>query len=232
MPRKTSATTDTVTFNGIKFNRYPNSKNRSDRKYYRPAANYIRQGICYLHQEIWKAAYGPIPEGHHIHHIDRNPLNNHIDNLESKPSGSHLSEHQIERTHSVLPDGRTVGQAHLDSVRHLSAEWHRSAAGRAWHRRHARKIFSTEARPVRVKLCDNCGSKFETKDLLNREKSFCSNRCKSAFRRKSGLDDVERVCSVCKSSFTTNKYSKQFTCSRVCGARTHGDKIIESHGRL
>lgn len=59
-----------------------------------------------------------------------------------------------------------------------------------------------------------CGKKFEgTANGVNR---FCSNKCKSKFRRDSGIDDEYRICKVCGKKFKTNKYSKAKTCSRSC----------------
>jgi len=35
----------------------------------------------YLHRYIWEQAYGPIPAGHFVDHIDRDTTNNSLDNL-------------------------------------------------------------------------------------------------------------------------------------------------------
>jgi hypothetical protein len=34
------------------------------------------------HDLVWEAAYGPIPHGFLVHHIDENKLNNRLDNLQ------------------------------------------------------------------------------------------------------------------------------------------------------
>lgn len=47
---------------------------------------------------------------------------------------------------------------------------------------------------------------------------FCSNNCKSAYRRKSGVDNEERICKICGEIFITNKYSKAKVCSKKCSA--------------
>jgi hypothetical protein len=45
---------------------------------------------------VWEKHYGPIPRGHVIHHIDRNPLNDSIDNLQALTRSEHAREHEIE----------------------------------------------------------------------------------------------------------------------------------------
>ena len=45
---------------------------------------------------IWEQAYGPVPQGHILHHKDRNPLNDMLDNLEALTRAEHLHEHKQE----------------------------------------------------------------------------------------------------------------------------------------
>src|ERR1700722_9087610 len=87
------AKSECIVFNGIKFRRYPEAKQASHRNYYSPASNYRRKGVGALHQEIWKAANGPIPLFCEIHHRDGNPLNNQLDNLECLTKSEHESAH-------------------------------------------------------------------------------------------------------------------------------------------
>jgi hypothetical protein len=47
-----------------------------------------------LHRLIWEDMFGPIPEGHVIHHIDGNPINNTLFNLKLMSSSDHSSLHQ------------------------------------------------------------------------------------------------------------------------------------------
>jgi len=214
MPKKAASTTDTVVFNGIRFHRYPNSKKRSERCYYRPSGNLIRDGVGYLHQEIWKARHGPIPEGCHIHHIDGNTLNNDIDNLECKSAGEHTSEHIQKYIASLGPEGR---KNHMDAIRPLASLWHKSAAGRKWHKVHAKRTFGRSGRKPVERNCFYCGKVYQTLDF-RKGRTFCSGNCRAAWRRHTGVDDEERVCLICGRSFLCNKYQKQRTCSRVCGA--------------
>ena len=47
----------------------------------------------FLHRLIYKLFCGDIPKGMHIHHKDKNPLNNSLTNLELKEAKQHLREH-------------------------------------------------------------------------------------------------------------------------------------------
>ncbi len=116
-------------FNGIKFRRYPDSKHKTHRSYFSPGGTDRQRGIGALHQEIWKAAHGPIPAGHHIHHVDENPLNNELSNLGCVPMREHFKHHNSEFT----PARKRAQQLATKAAR----AWHRSAEGLAWHRKHA-----------------------------------------------------------------------------------------------
>lgn len=204
------AKSECIYFNEIAFRRYPNSPRRSHRSYYSPNASARRRGIQALHQEIWKAHHGPIPDGHHIHHIDGNPLNNAIENLACLPAKQHLECHPVE------PKRLAQLRKHMAEIRELSKEWHSSPEGREWHRQHAKEALGN--RPLVACTCDHCGREYTTKNpTLSR---FCSNRCKSAWRRAQHLDDVERTCIICGKRFKANKYDEQEHCSQKCAAVT------------
>ena len=47
----------------------------------------------FLHRLVYKLFCGDIPKGMHIHHKDKNPLNNSLTNLELKEAKQHLREH-------------------------------------------------------------------------------------------------------------------------------------------
>lgn len=47
-----------------------------------------------LHRLIYEKEYGFIPSGYHIHHIDKNPLNNCLDNLEALTPYEHAQKHR------------------------------------------------------------------------------------------------------------------------------------------
>jgi endogenous inhibitor of DNA gyrase (YacG/DUF329 family) len=203
---------ESIKFNGITFRRYPESERRSDRVYFTPGAWDKARGVGRLHEEIWKAANGPIPEGHHIHHLDHDPLNNDLSNLAC------LSEAEHHSHHGNAEDGQTrlhspEHMAHLDSIRGAAAEWHSTPEGIEWHREHGRKVMAE--RPLLSGTCEQCGNAFLSKMPLR----FCSNSCKTAWRRASGLDDETRQCARCGADFTVNKYARKNYCSRSCASK-------------
>lgn len=198
---------ETITFNGIRFRRYPDSPRRSDSHYYRPDGRYIKRSVGYLHQEVWKFHNGDIPDGYHVHHRDGNPLNNDITNLECIPGFDHLSFHAKQQE----PD-----LEHLAAIRPLAAAWHGTEAGRELGRRNGERNWVL-LQP-RTYTCQHCGKVFERKSL--QPVKFCSNACKSAWRRAHHIDDEQRVCVVCGAAFTANHYDDTKTCSRKCAARS------------
>jgi uncharacterized CHY-type Zn-finger protein len=200
---------ESIVFNGTTFRRYPESKRRSDRVYFTPGIADKKKGFGRLHEEIWKHANGPIPEGFHIHHIDHDPLNNSLSNLESIPAADHHRHHSAsEESQERLASEEW--QDHLSTIRPMAAAWHSTPEGIEWHREHGKKVAAE--RPVLAGKCEQCGDAF----LSKMPDRFCSNKCKSAWRRDSGLDDVERVCGNCGNTFTVNKYRKTTSCSRTC----------------
>lgn len=157
---------------------------------------------------LWRAHYGPIPLGHHIHHRDGHPENNALANLECKPAFQHLSDHGRIVTPAKL--------ANLDAVRPMAAAWHGSDAGHAWHVVHGRATWA-DREPV-DRVCAVCGVTFA--DWTHRASvRFCGNNCKAAWRRRSRVDDVERICRICGTAFRASRYSITRCCSRQCGAR-------------
>lgn len=191
---------DLALFDGHKF--------RKDKRtgYYLSAKAHER-----LHRYIWEYYNGEIPDGYHIHHKDKDKSNNEIDNLVCIPAYDHLSRHAHDRLDSNYDD---VIRA-LEKARNTAPAWHKSEAGRAWHRQHALNMgFGTAKHEY---TCENCGKSFTAiKKETNR---FCSNACKSAYRRKSGVDNETRLCECCGKPFSANKYSTVRTCSRECRSR-------------
>ncbi len=98
-------------------------------------------------------------------------------------------------------------------VRPLADVWHGSEAGIEWHKKHGKETWLI--RESVQKVCEFCGSDFKTK--LHHQ-TWCSNKCKSAERRKSGIDDVNIICEKCGTQFKGNKYAKLRFCSRKCGS--------------
>jgi hypothetical protein len=84
---------DRVVYDGRSYFRYPNSKSRSYRLYYRRQRYNKTTGkreTELLHRTIWEKRHGKVPYDHLIHHKDGNSSNNALPNLECIPIRDHL----------------------------------------------------------------------------------------------------------------------------------------------
>lgn len=185
-------------FNGLKFTR------DEEKGYYLNST--IRER---LHRYVWKFYNGEIPEGSQIHHKDGDKSNNDILNLEIKTKSKHMALHMTERTKND-PQGFID---RMNYAREFASAWHGSEEGKAWHKKHFEEV--KEALYKRGEyVCEFCGKNFET--TISKANRFCSNKCKSAWRRQSGVDNETRTCKQCGKEFITNKYSSAETCSQSC----------------
>lgn len=162
-----------------------------------------------LHVYIWEKYNGSIPKGFLIHHKDHNKNNNDISNLMLIPKGKH-SEHHINEY--IKEHFNEMINNLNENARPEATEWHKSEKGKEWHKRNYEKIKDKFHQKEKY-TCEYCGKEFETLKGKNR---FCSNNCKSAWRRKEGLDNETRMCIICGREFITNRYSKAKTCSAEC----------------
>ncbi len=207
-----------IEYNGIRFRRYPKALSWTTRNYYRAAGNLAAQGIRLLHQEVWKATYGPIPPGHDIHHKDHNPLNNRPENLDCISRADHYTHHNTTSERELARIKQR--QANLDRLRHKAAKWHGTDEGHAWHSQHGLDVWQN--RQPQERTCDQCGKAFLSIWARTKGRAidrFCSNACKSRWRRAQGLDNVTRTCERCGQPFTVNKYQATRFCSRTCAAQ-------------
>lgn len=208
---------ETVEFNGRVYRRYPDSKHRSSRVYFHNARE-----LRWLHRDIWEHTNGPIPSGHHVHHKDGNPLNNSPDNLECITAAQHIREHADDerRAHTT--------RMLLERAVPKAAEWHRSEAGRAWHRENGKRAYANRT-PLPC-TCEVCGGSFASKVEGTR---ICSAKCHARKRRASGLDDITLTCPCCSREFRRNKYDRPGCCSLSC-AKRYGDQRkragVQPHG--
>jgi endogenous inhibitor of DNA gyrase (YacG/DUF329 family) len=194
-----------IEWNGTRYYSYPSSKLWSDR--------YFKYQGKLLHRELWRFYKGEIPSGHEIHHKDKNPANNDLDNLESIHKGDHIATYHKNLSLRQLIH---ITKSYRKFQR-KAKDWHRSGVGREWHRQHIKQQMETLQPTERT--CDNCGKSYQV--LWDRKVNrFCSNRCKTAARYTSGVDNVEYTCVVCGKVFVRNRYARgthQF-CSRQCSA--------------
>jgi hypothetical protein len=161
------------------------------------------------HQWVWINHHSIIPKEYHIHHRDENKSNNTIENLELIHKSRHIKLHMS----NLSPEKRKMLQENCERIRPLTKAWHASEEGLEWHRKHAEKckFGKWEARSY---ICEVCSKVFESTKRSNTK--FCTNACKSQYRRDSGIDNVSRICIGCKKEYFVNKYSKQKYCSKGC----------------
>jgi len=192
-----------IEYNGLKFN-------RDDKTGYYLSTTNVNGKRKRLHRYVWECNYGEIPKGYYIHHIDENKGNNSIENLELIKAGRHSKLHSTELATDEFKKKRKKNIK--ENALPKAIEWHKSEEGRAWHREHYKKGLGQMEKETFQ--CDYCGKEFQSISMGRNR--FCSNKCKSAWRRKSGIDDEERICVICNNKFITNKYSKAKTCSGRC----------------
>lgn len=199
-----------ITYLGIRFRRYPDATGWAERAYFTPGIADRQRGVRRLHEEIYRDHHGDPPEGWHVHHADGDHLNNDPTNLIALDPAHHQERHAEERRGKCTPMQADA----LALARVAAAEWHRSDVGRAWHREHGRTVW--QRREPRRLACDQCGQEYDTLARHGAER-FCSNACRAAARRASGMDDETRRCAICEAAFRVNRYAKTKTCSRSCG---------------
>lgn len=158
------------------------------------------------HVFVWKYHNGEVPKGFHVHHLNENKSDNRIENLQLMSKSEHIS------LHMSTDQKKSQSTEQANKVRHLTKEWHASAEGLEWHRIHGIKTW--QERKSFSGTCKVCSKQFETKTF---HQNFCSNACKSMWRRSQKIDYIEKKCPVCNKEYFTNKYSRSKTCGRKCG---------------
>lgn len=163
-----------------------------------------------LHVYVWEYHNGKVPKGYHIHHIDFDKDNNEIDNLQLLTASAHLKLHGEN-----WDEERKEKQVQIlkDKAVPASKEWHASEKGHDWHKKHYEQTKDKLHKKQMFK-CVECGCDFEAE--ITGANKFCSNRCKSAFRRRVGIDNETRTCECCGGEYVANKYSTKKFCSASC----------------
>lgn len=173
-----------------------------------------------LHVEVWSFYNGRRPpKKHHVHHKDENKHNNHPENLELKKAADHMRGHTMKR----IEEDPEWFQGLAKKGQKGAALWSKTPEGYAFRRKHAKNVLEPflehlHKREVHKK-CDQCGKEYVTTNLSAVNSRFCSNNCKSAWRRSQKFDNVIRQCKLCGESFSANKYMKTVFCSRACSAK-------------
>ncbi|KST46392.1 HNH endonuclease signature motif containing protein [Enterococcus durans] len=186
---------------------YDGKKFRKDKqKGYYLSTSKIGNTRIRLHVYVWEKFNGKVPKGYQIHHRDEDKDHNDISNLMCMTKSEHLAWHAKHDRERMLP----VWRNSLDKARIEASKWHGSPEGKRLHSEIAK---GKKHKKVYMHNCKNCGKTFRSS--LERTE-FCSPKCQSGYRRKSGIDNEIRTCVICGKEFTANKYTKAAVCSDYC----------------
>lgn len=195
--------------------KYPFQEFNGKKYYLYPKARYFTKSNKRMHRVVWEYHNGIIPKGYDIHHVDGNPHNNDIKNLNIVLRSLHQRFTMKQR----FKNDPEWAKKFMDKGKECAKKWHSSKEGIEKHRQQA--IDSRFGKPdLPIKKCENCKEDFKPKNYTSK---FCSNKCKSSFRRKSGVDDIIKKCVVCEKEFKVNKYSKTNKCASKCLKKTFSD---------
>lgn len=159
-----------------------------------------------LHIYIWEKANGKVPNGYQIHHKDGNKDNNELDNLQLLTRSEHMKLHINEKDKEWLKKNLN------EKARPKAIEWHKSEKAKEWHKKHYEEI-KNKMHILKEYSCQTCGRKYKSTQVNSK---FCSNACKSKWRRKNGVDLIMNNCVICGKEFKTNKYRPSKTCGKKC----------------
>lgn len=173
---------------------------------YRWNGKYFRRARTFLHRDVWAHHKGPIPEGYHVHHVDHDTTNNTIENLQLVWGSTHLHHHLVENP-------RPKPEWAYPALK----VWRESPEGKA-RLAELGKRNSVYLGQEKEFQCECCNEYFFAPHVGSNR--FCSNKCKSKWRRDAGLDDVTRACQECGTEFKANKYDAVKNCSLSCGRKT------------
>lgn len=146
--------TEVREFQGVFYTRRPGKKYF---KAWRYDASIGRSFADSLHRAIWKHHYGPIPDGHDVHHIDGDYNNNVPENLAIITRSEHAKLHNHFAKVNARPDADE-------------------------QRKRAREIGWAKA-PYRDYKCLECSKDFQSR-RVNLPPKFCSKRCCGNFNRR------------------------------------------------
>lgn len=122
-------------------------------------------------------------------------------------------------------DLKKIQSENMRLARVKAAEFWRSTDGKSRRKELAKEYLSRH--PVKQGSCLNCKKEFHYQSFSVRK--YCSNRCKSSFRRKMGLDGVKVKCVICENEISESRYQTRLTCSRKCLIKHRSSHGGEGH---
>lgn len=163
-----------------------------------------------LHVYVWEKYKGEIPKGYHIHHLDHDKDNNDIANLQL------MTQHEHLQLHAQDESSKAKARLTIKIARKAAEKWHHSKECSEW----AKENYKTSLAKVHTekinRICECCGKEYNTDGSKKTVSRFCSNACKSKWRRDNHLDVILVKCVVCGNELYTTKYKGRKTCSEEC----------------
>lgn len=184
-------------------------RKKTDNGYWFNNSNKIGH-VLYLHREKYKQEFGLTEDqmmGCEVHHIDGNKDNNNIKNLKLLTKSEHNEIHCVRSKDSHRHVCKNCGRTYWSTV---------STSTEICDRCEPEYATGGSSAIIITKICEYCGAEYKTKGVNKNRSKFCSNKCKSRWRRASGIDNVEKICKYCGEKFITNKYSGAIYCSNKC----------------
>lgn len=154
---------------------------------------------------VWINYNGAIPDNMDIHHIDGDKSNNEIENLELISRSDHLKKHWEEGRFDLEQRRKQLNEARL---------WLKTPQGKKKQSEKAKEGWR-KRKPI-TKICISCNAPFET---FQQWAKSCTDSCYMKYRRKLGLDNVEKNCWICNKVFIIEKHSRTRTCGKECGIK-------------
>lgn len=143
--------------------------------YSRYACGYMCRSPRYLHLEVYRANFGPVPDGMVVHHKDHCSTNNSADNLVLLTRAEHAAAHHKQRKQSQSQvEGRIRG-----FKRFVATE-----RGRQWRAKHTRSHVNGKLNSrTAVATCERCRKDFLSTPAAVRRAKRCPG-CKVAANRE------------------------------------------------
>jgi len=176
--------------------------------YYLNSSNHVR-----LHVFVWEQANCKVPKGYHVHHDNGDKNDNRLINLRLMSRREHIILHGKNLT----AEEREWRRRNLaEKARPKASDWHRSEEGRKWHKEQARQLSKKMLAQKIEHICTVCGKHYFSH---HHDGKFCSPNCKTKGRKRTGIDNVQRICVICGNTFIADKNNKTRTCSIRCRAQ-------------
>lgn len=164
-----------------------------------------------LHRAVWRKHNGPIPDKHHIHHVDDDWNNNDISNLECLTAKEHRWRHRdkMRRTPEQMRPTREA----------LSVWFEKNRGTKKYKKQCQRRGKITWDRAVyRKYVCKFCGDTFLSRAY--KPPTICSSSCRDKHVEKK---KVEKPCEQCGKKFLTAWGSP--CCSLSCAGKLRWSRL-------